>query len=472
MYNFLLLLKLRLKERTSPVRTITLVIVYCLLFAAMYFGGAFLASIQMADTLPLLGFVLSITITFVITVLSINESFSKSTDSEFLLSVPLSSAVQVFVSFFMLYVKNLLLCILFQAPLLIVSLKNAVSISIIRWFVGLLLTSLPINGIAMLVGVVLSLCLSLSSRKNQIMNGITVFLITAVIAFLMWIGDVVFLVSTGRMVVEGGNIASGIIEQITLNFKFGRFYQNGIINGDAGFLLLFCFMSFIWCALFLFIHTMSYQIVVTSLNEPTEHKSYSAEELSTNSLPIRKALFKKEIKQFVLSKRYFSNTFVGLILMLAVPINLMIVGADVFDKLKDIAPLLVCAFIGMSCTTYCSISMEGKRYWILESTDISKADIARTKVFMNLVFTVPFALLSVILFESAFKMSFLRLVIFVLTVIAYAIFSAIYGIAVDYKFSSFEEKSEEIILRQGKSFFIGYLPLVIAPISVAVLSII
>ena len=243
MRNFFLILKIRVQEKFDLSSRLMLFILYAAMFAGVYFAADYLKTLGLAQILPVVGYFGAVVLTFITTVIKINETFSGSEDSEFLLSMPFSSAVQVFVMFIMMFLSNLLICILMELPTYLVyrSTEFGAGFGIGRWILGLLLTSLPFGGIAVAVGMFIILSLVSSPKKNQIVSFICLFFLCIACILGILVVDRIYLVASGQVVYEAGNAATGFLKEITRNFKFGRFYQLGIVEGEGAYIFLFSF---------------------------------------------------------------------------------------------------------------------------------------------------------------------------------------------------------------------------------------
>ena len=481
MYNFFLLLKIRLDEMFEISTTkfqkqfskkfsylfhkIIMLLLYITGFYFFYLLAYFLGTLGLAEILPVTGYLGAMVITFISVLLTINETFTGNEDSEFLLSMPISAFNQVIVLFIIVYIKNLLYCIMIEVPFYIVY-HQCVSggCNFGPWLIGLLFTSLPVCGIATLVGMVIILSIVHSPKKNQIMSVISLVFVFTAIIILIAIADTIYLTVTGGSIFE--NMASLIISNLTSNLKFARFYQLGIVEGQITYTFLFVFMSIIWYAVLLFMHTMAYQTSITALRSPISYGEKDTNDILSlmkeNGTQI--AMVKKEISQFLGSKSYLMHSMIGIILGIVLPINFLVVGVDEFDTYIAKIPFLICTLVGVSCTTYCALSIEGRRYWIMEASPANLWELNKAKIFVNLIFTLPMAILSGTLFSVAFYTSVLQTLLNILLPASYAFVSAYYGIIINAKFVDYSCESEEMVMNRGTTFLLGYLPVILLPL--------
>lgn len=488
MRNLFLLLKIRLDEifelsstkaEKSPVKKLgayvhklIMLAIYVICFGVIYNIADFMGKIGLVSVLPIIGYIFALIVTFLVVVLMMNDIFSGNEDSEFLLSTPIGTFTQVISTFIIIYGRNLFYSFIIEFPFYLGYMKYSdVKLGVARWILGLLFTSLPICGIATLIGMVLILSLVHSPKKNQIMSIISLSFMAIAIVIMIAVLDRVYLIASGNVVIDSESVSVAIIKELSRNLKFARFYQNGIVKGDVGYTMLFIFMSVIWYAVLLFMHTMAYQSAITALRSPVTYGEKTADEILNAMVPSseKAAMLKKEIAQFVGSKSYMLHAMPGMLLGIILPINFLIVGAGDFKSYSSIIPWLICVLVGFSNITYCSMSMEGRRFWILETSPSEGAALKWAKTVVNLIFVMPMAILSGILFSVAFEASIVEILLNVFVPIIYSIITAFYGITVDYKFANYSSESESIVLGRGTTFLLGYLPMIVLPMIVGLL---
>ena len=466
MRNYLLLLRIRLKEARSPAKLIS-VVLYAVLFAAFYAAADFIAAHGFASALPVCGYIGAAVLCFAAVVLSINETFSGKDDSEFLLSMPIASSAQVFVMFTRMYAKSFLYTLLIELPFYLVCRSQAAVPAFCpgAFIAGLFLTSLPVCGIATMVGIFLVLCLVDSPKKDSILSCISLFFISLALFILLYAADQFYLIGSGRLRTSGESLSAQAVAVITKNIRLAGFYQKGLVEGDVTYIFLFVFMSFIWYAVFLFIHTMSYRTVITALRSPVTHGPKAPEVILGSMKPhsVFRALWKKEITQFVGSKAYLTRSVSGLLPALMVPLDLLILDFHPVQYSRAV-PALICAFAAFSSTGYCSMSMEGKRSWILNAAPIDAASLRHIKLAVNLTPVLCAAALSGILFSLVFRPGPVGVLCYILLPLIYVLLAGLYGAFLGERFADYRCESEILILRRGLPYLLGYLPSVLLPL--------
>ena len=111
----------------------------------------------------------------------------------------------------------------------------------------------------------------------------------------------------------------------------------------------------------------------------------------------------------------------------------------------------ILAFISISaCPTHCTLSFEGKNFWILKSLPINGADLINGKIMSYIKLIIPFILVHVIIvFLNIMSFSELNFIpVLVLIPIIYVFFSAVVGVLLDLKFPMFDWTSEEAVVKQ------------------------
>ena len=471
MTNFLTLLKIRYKEDFSFVRLLILTTIYIGIFITLCKLSQFIGRIGLSSILPITGYIMTLVITFLVVILSLNDLFSGNEDSEYLLSTPIGIFSQVMVMFVRMYIKNLLYTILIQVPFLLGYISYGGSISMIKWVIGLLFTSLPICGIATLIGMVILLSLARNNHKNLIMSILTILSMIVAIIILIVVIDRIYLISTHQVHFDASVVSQSIIQELSKNLKFARFYQYGIVQNDIGYLLLFIFMSVIWYGVLLFMHTMAYQTVITALHAPNSHGIKTKQEV-LNKMHMRspyRTLIHKELSQLLGSKAYLTHISLGMILALILPINFMIIGTDHFLQYKNMIPILLCILIGISNISYCSLSFESKRYWIVSSAPIDHKLVIKSKGLVNILFILPIMIISSICFSIAFKCSIDMMIINIIISILYTILITLYGLYINSIYRNYYSETESIILHLSQNYILGYLPGILLPLIILII---
>lgn len=467
------------RKALQHVHTGIMLLLAALVFLFQFVFSQKMVSMGFAAMLPVYGYVLGALITFLASVLKMNETFAGSEDAEYLLSMPLSSSMQVLTLFLMQYLRNLVLTFLLSAPMGIVyAMSEGVSGAYwVYWVVGQLCTCLPLSGIGSLIGIVLALILSSSSKSNLIQSVVSIGVTGAVIwALLSMLGKIGLVLQNG-LARAPSELAAEFVTLFCQNYRFARLFQLGIVEMSPIWTALFLILSVMWYGFFSFLMTMGYPVILISLRCPIDYKKYEFTALKETS--VERALFNREVANLLHSRAYFTNSMLGV--LLGVLISLFAVlngGTDLLDRfgvasaaqqLVVSLPLFLCVFVGLSNTTYCSMSLEGKRHWLMESLPMPESVLRRAKQELNLCLTVPLALVSGVLSAAAFHPGVALSVLTVLLPLLYAVLTAWFGSIVGERYAEYDATSEQAAMHQTAPFLLGYLPMVALPLLLGVL---
>ena len=496
MHDLALLMRLRADElfrisstkyETNPkqkafrrAHTLIMVLLAVAVFAGLFVLSQKLAALGFRDMLPSMGYILATVVTFLVTVLKMNETLAGTDDAEYLLSMPLRNGVQVLTIFLTQYLRNLFYTFLISAPMGIV---YALSAPVpgkywVYWVIGQLVTCMPISGIGSLVGMVVALILSASTRSNLIQSIVAIVTTGVTISVLLNIINKMGIIMQKGLGKSPEELASEFVTVFSQNYRFSRLFQLGIVEMSPVWTALFIVLSAVWYGFFVFLLTMGYNVIIISLRCPIDYHEYELTELKQQ--PLSRALYKREAANLFHSRAYFTNSFLGVLLGILIPLQLARTGAATFfgrfglsaweHPAAVAAPFVLCLFIALANTTYCSMSLEGKRHWILETSPMDGAVLRRAKQNLNLTITVPLALLSAALTIVAFRPGIVLSLLTVLLPIGYAFATAWYGSVIGERYADYSATSEQQAMRQGVPFLLGYLPMVLLPAALAVIA--
>lgn len=179
--------------------------------------------------------------------------------------------------------------------------------------------------------------------------------------------------------------------------------------------------------------------------------------LEAHSAP--RALLRREVRRYFASNLYVTNTGFGLVLSLLGVVALIIFGIERLAALMELTgfeaqmrmavPFLVAFMTATCCTTSASISMEGKQLWQALSLPVRGQDFLLAKVKLNLLVSLPFALLDGALLCAAFRLTPLAAALALLLPAATAVFSALFGLLCNLKWHRFDWTNEVTVVKQS-----------------------
>ena len=187
----------------------------------------------------------------------------------------------------------------------------------------------------------------------------------------------------------------------------------------------------------------------------------------------RMALFDKEVKRYLNSSIYMFNTAFGPLLMLILTGVIAVMG---IDKLVDsmnipteamatvpssikamIVSGLLCFTLSVTSTTCVSISLEGRQLWILKVNPIRTEDIFFGKSMLNIVLTVPVAILSALIIGIRIGQSIPEILLHAIALSVLGVMLSLLGLVVNLLFPRFDWENEVQIVKQSMSLTMNLL---------------
>jgi ABC-2 type transport system permease protein len=186
----------------------------------------------------------------------------------------------------------------------------------------------------------------------------------------------------------------------------------------------------------------------------------------------RAAILSAELKKYFACTLYVFNTAFGPVLMMVFAIAVFVMGPDsvmngilkgegvvVLGK-EHIAGIFLgifCFFAAMTLTTASSISMEGKKLWVLKSLPVSTWDIFVAKIYVNLIIYIPAHLIAATLVASRLELSFLEAVAFVMLPVFLNVAISGGGLIMNLLFPKMNWRTEAEVIKQSASMMLGLL---------------
>jgi ABC-2 type transport system permease protein len=255
---------------------------------------------------------------------------------------------------------------------------------------------------------------------------------------------------------EAAGIVESLMDSLAAKYPPVRLFSMGI-GGDIAAFVAFVVISvllFLLFSLFVGKYFKKLNAVVTAV---FTRRNFKLTEVRTSSA--QAALFYKEIKTYFNSALYVLNTAFGMIILLIASAALLIIGLDKVvellkvpissDQIAPILPLGVSLIVCMSSTSCSSISMEGKKFWIIRTLPVSSSQVFIAKMGVNLTVTVPVVCLSALVFSLVLKPSSdIALFMFILPFV-YCLFISALGLIINLFSPKLEWKNEAAVIKQS-----------------------
>ena len=175
-------------------------------------------------------------------------------------------------------------------------------------------------------------------------------------------------------------------------------------------------------------------------------------------------MVERELRHYFSSSVYVVNTIMGELLMVLLAGAVLFMDMDALEAMLGLPgvvrralPVLTGFLPIMMPLTACSISMEGKQWWMLQTLPVTERDMVRSKVAAQLLVALPFYLVSEILLFLALRPGWADGLSLLAVPAAYIIFGARAGLAVNKLFPLLEWESEVRVVKQSASTMVTML---------------
>lgn len=392
---------------------------------------------------------------FMTNLFKVNGLLYGTKDYEMLISMPINKKTIILSKLFELYIYNLIYTLLFMIPAFIVYASN-ISLTllfILLFFLTLLIIPIVPLIISSFVGLFINI-ISIKFKHKNIVNTILMLLFTIV---------AIYYSSQLKMTssIDMANISKTIINYFNNFYPLTNVYMNIINICSLKDFFLFVLVSGVLLLLFIFILNKFYEIINNKLKESNLTSFVYKKSKKTNVL---KALYHKEIKRYFSSPNYVLNTAMGSILLTLVTIIYAFMGGDkveallqtpgLIDMINNLCPLIITLFCLMNCSTYASISLEGKNLWIIKTIPVSALEIFKAKILVNLTILIPTIIINSTILIFIIKGSFIIYLFMILIALLASFFISLLGLYINIKNPVFDWKNEITVIKQGMSSFL------------------
>lgn len=433
--------------------------VFLILMMAAYIGltSYGLVSIGMGYFVPaVLGLLVSL-VTFFFTIAKAGPVLFDRKTYEKQAALPVEVKSIIASRFLSMYLTDMLLGIVVMLPGMAVygmMVRPGPAFWLYGFFVVLFLPLLPLTA-ASVIGALIAGIAGRWKHKNLVSILLTMLFMCIVLAGSMGLN---------RM---DESQLSAMIEELALQLErqIGRIYPPAIwiseamVSGKTAWLLLFLGVSLVCFLIFLEILGHFYCHVCEMLNAREARGNFRLGRLQAKS--VMRTLTEREWRRYFSSSVYVVNTLTGEVMMVLLAIGVAVAGKDSVDQLLGLPgavdrtlPILLGALPVMMPLTACSLSMEGKNWWMMQTLPVTRRDLIRSKVNLQLIVALPFYLVSEAALFIALRPGLTEAVCLLAVPASYILFGARMGIAVNEKFPVFDWDSEVRVVKQGASAFL------------------
>lgn len=382
-------------------------------------------------------------------------------DNEMLLSLPIPPRRIVLVRVISLSAMTLLYAGAALLPSAIAFLVYAKTT--VLGYINALLMFIPL--VLLVEAVTLGIAFIVAAIARKVKNKKTVVLVFSVLITLLF-----YLVYFRAQNAVTGLTAMG---EIPSAFKYALFFYYAMgraSQGSALSMLVVVATGVLAFLLAIFLLSKNFVKFTTSKKNPDAKGKKGV----VKSASLRLSLFKREWKMFSSSPAYIMNSAFGVIFLIAIPI-FALVKADTLRELAQslsevfphangvgIAAMLSVFTGGMCCVTAPSVSMEGKRLYVLRSLPIPTGEVFAAKIAVHLAVTVPPMLFLNITLAAILGADVLSWIFMLLLPFASALFVALVGLCLNIDFPVLDWTDEMTAVKSGVGVLIAVFGIMIA----------
>lgn len=455
---------LHTKEKKERRKFIAIFIGIILLIVYLFFVS-FVYSYSLATVFEkegkmelLLGLMMAATslMSFLVTLYKVNGTLFGFKDYDLVMSLPISTRMIVASRIMMLYSMNVLFSFLLMVPAVVVYAMKVTPEPSFYLLFSVSLFFIPL--LPIIVATIIGSFIMIVSMRFKHGKAINILLNFVVLVLFM-----ASMMNIGGGIKELTKALNALADQVSSLYPLTNMYINAVCHTDYLSFILFISISVIAFLLYVYsIGTRFKQIQSVLMTKGKKERYFMKEQVQSSPF---KALYVKELKRYFSSTIYVLNTALGLVLYTVATIALLFVDLDqiwanlalpqITSTIETAIPLIVSVFVALSCTTMCSISLEGKNVWILQSAPISIELICWSKIAVNLTLSVPVIVLNNLLLLYVLKPSFVDGILLFLVPLVYALFIAFSGMVINLRFPNFDWTNEVAVIKQSVASFIS-----------------
>lgn len=417
----------------------------------------------LGEAIPALSFTITSILTLFFTLLKANGELFQFKEYETFITLPIKTSTIIMSRFFYLYFWNVLCSMLLMLSMgsVYIVYEHLQGWFYIFWLLSIFLIPLLTTT---LVAILSSLIMFLAAKfrhASLICSALTSGLLLLLLSFSLLNNNMTSLDSL--MDVE--KIGNQLVTELYRAYPPAQLYNRVVVIGDIKLFSLYAggILFFFW----LFIKGLSFKYKQIHANLMSVKRKNNYQVTMMKQTTQVKALYFKELKRFFASAIYVTNNTIGLIIALIMSVSLFFYGKEAMvitldipqleEMLSKLAPFILSLMITLSCTSCVSLSLEGKTVWCIQSLPILKKDIYKSKILVNLTFTLPTVMICATFLSYALQVTLFEGIVLFFIPIMYAFFSAVWGIWINYKFLNYSWESETQVVKQSIASMIGML---------------
>lgn len=376
------------------------------------------------------------------------------------ISLPITIRAIIISRFFSMYLTNMLLGMLVMLPGMAVYgiMERPGLIFYVYGIVAILfLPLLPLTA-ASILGALITGISSRWRRKNLVSILLSLILVCGILMGSFRMGGM----QEDQLAAMVQELALVLENQIMAAWPPAIWVMEAMAYGRTDMLLLFLGVSAGVFVVFLEVLRHFYSNICSLLSSHETKGNYRMRQLEVKS--VRRSMLERELRHYFSSTVYVTNTVMGELLMVILAVAVLVMGSGSVEKMMGIPgiveralPLLLGFLAVMMPMTSCSISMEGKQWWMMQTLPITKRDLVWGKTGACLLVAFPFYLVSEVLLLAALKPDFINGLCLVAVPAVYIVFGARAGLAINERLPIFDWDNEVRVVKQSASTMVSLL---------------
>lgn len=427
-------------------------------YAFMIYGLA--SGADRPDLLLVYGVAVGVIVTLMMTFANAYGTLFKSRDFELLTSLPVSSRTVVASKVASLTIVGYAFFALMYVPALIMYfiIEGVSVVSLFVSIVVLLLGPLLVTSLCSLVAYIIGRIVSRFKNKNTIS---TILYVIFTIALIVGIYAINFTMPHTEDVAVLQAYADNLYKVFTTIYPVTKVVVQAMY-GNLLYLLFYVVLMVVPYILFVIIIGNKYVYINTHAKDSYKTSNYDiSKEKNNKTRGLLKTLLQKEFKTLVATPVYLTNVVIGPVMSVAVIIftaymlryQIGPATGEAVNATYVISANIVCAITlfvsGIAPASGCSISMEGKRFWIIKSLPIDAKKYIRSKLLFSYLLMGPVMIIVSVVASIIIQANWLDFICIILVPQIAAMLYSLIGLLLNLKFYNLEWDNPTQAVKQG-----------------------
>ena len=391
-------------------------------------------------------------------------------DNDLLLSMPIKPSAILGGRLAALLIFEYVYELLILVPAIVVLfITGDISLIPAAGFIFLVASAILLPLFAVALGSLFGWLIALASSRLRRKNIVTLVFSLAFLGLYFW-GYSKVMGYMNTLLLNGAEIADAVRRAVFPAYHLGA----AIADGNAMSFLIFAVCAIIPFAIMYFLLSISF-VKITTTKRGAKRVVYHEKE--THAAGAKTALLRRELKHYWSSPMYIMNTSLGAVCAIALAAVLAVKPSLITGMFSDNNPVLaglnaavaiivVLTFVSaMNFVSAPSISLEGKKLWIIRSLPVSSREILFSKVLLHLVICATPSLLAGLICIAVIPVSVLQAIIVLITPASVTLLFALLGVVLNLAFPRFDWINEVQPVKQSASCMLsmfGGMALIIA----------